>query len=132
VLLEHLHAGKFVIASRLGGPPEWVVEPDRGTGTLGNGLLFPGGRPDALATCIQRIVTGEVALPTARQVHGASALWSYPAHVAEVESVYQGLLGQDGSGRAAVGGRAPAIATAPASGGSLVEPVPPRPSGAIR
>ncbi|MEZ6234735.1 MAG: glycosyltransferase [Phycisphaerales bacterium] len=132
VLLEHLHAGKFVISSRLGGPPEWVVEPDRAAGTPGNGLLFPGGRPDALATCIQRIVTGEVGLPTPREVHGASALWSYPAHVAEVESVYQDLLGREKSAQASAGGQAPANASPPASNGSVVEAAPSRPSEAVR
>ncbi len=93
VLLEHLHAGKFVISSKLGGPPEWVHEPgSRAPGSLGNGLLFAGGRPAELAACITRIVRGQVTLPSPREVHDASELWSYPAHVREVEGLYQQLL----------------------------------------
>jgi len=94
VLLEHLHAGKFVITSRLGGPPEWVREPGEDAGhPLGNGLLFPGGDADALATQIVRIASGEVELPSPAEVHGATPhLQSYPGHVAEVESIYRELL----------------------------------------
>lgn len=93
VLLEHLHAGKFVLASRLGGPPEWIHAPgERSPGSPGNGLMFEGGRPGALAQCIARIVRGEVSLPTAREIHEASDLRSYPDHVREVESIYQGLV----------------------------------------
>jgi glycosyltransferase involved in cell wall biosynthesis len=92
VLLEHLHAGKFVVASRLGGPPEWIVEPagDR----PGNGLLFAGGHPDHLARCITRIVRGEVTLPSPKEVHEISILRSYPDHVREVEGIYEELLGR--------------------------------------
>lgn len=102
VLLEMLHAGKFVIASRLGGPPDWIVQPGERTDLpRGNGLLFPGGDAEALAACITRVVRGEVALPTAREVHGVSTLVSYPDHVREVESVYLDLLaGGDGQAKA--------------------------------
>lgn len=93
VLLEHLHAGKFVIASRLGGPPEWVREPgEDGPGSLGNGLMFPGGDPEALAACIGRIIEGRVILPSPKEIHEVSPLWSYPAHVREVESIYAELV----------------------------------------
>lgn len=85
VMLEHLHAGKFMIASRLGGPPDWIDPPN-------NGLLFAAGRPDELAWCITRLVTGEVRLPSPREVHAASHLQSYPAHVTEVDSIYQGII----------------------------------------
>lgn len=90
VLLEHLHAGKFVISSRLGGPPEWVHEPDGDE--LGNGLLFAGGFDEALAECIRRIAHGEVTLPSPREIHEMSPLWSYPAHVNEAESIYCDLI----------------------------------------
>jgi len=94
VLLEHLHAGKFVLASRLGGPPEWVHGPgERGAGSLGNGLMFAGGHADALAGCMERIVSGEVVLPSPREIHGSSELWSYPGHVGEVEGIYAELVG---------------------------------------
>jgi glycosyltransferase involved in cell wall biosynthesis len=87
VLLEHLHAGKFVVCSRLGGPVEWV-DPPR------NGLMFAGGHPDELAACMTRLVTGEVAIPSPREIHAATPLLqSYPDHVREVESVYREALG---------------------------------------
>jgi glycosyltransferase involved in cell wall biosynthesis len=87
VLLEHLHAGKYVICSRLGGPPEWI-DPPR------NGLLFPGGHPEELAACITRVATGEVPIPSPREIHEATPiLQSYPGHVAEVEGIYRELLG---------------------------------------
>ena len=57
---------------------------------------------------ITRLVTGEVAIPTARQIHQRVTLQSYPGHVAEVEAIYREVLGQhprtevrrDGSARA--------------------------------
>lgn len=86
VLLEHLHAGKFVISSRLGGPVEWVRPPR-------NGLMVAGGRPDELAGAMASIVEGRVALPSPREVHEATPnVQSYPGHVAEVESIYAALL----------------------------------------
>lgn len=98
VLLEFLHAGKFVVASRLGGPPEWVAEPgtpgSEANGGLGNGLLFAGGQPEALARSITRLVTGEVAIPSPREVHSVSPLVSYPDHVREAEALYRRLLGE--------------------------------------
>lgn len=97
VLLEMLHAGKFVISSRLGGPPEWIVEPgtDR-QNPLGNGLLFPGGSPEDLARHITRVATGEVVVPSASEVHAVTrGLQSYPGHIAEVESIYRELLAID-------------------------------------
>lgn len=91
VLLEHLHAGKFVISSRLGGPVEWVREP--ATHAKYNGLMFPGGDPQALARCITQCVTGGVAIPSPREVHEATPLLqSYPGHVHEVEQIYFQLL----------------------------------------
>lgn len=98
VMLEMLHAGKFVLASRLGGPPDWIVQPGESVEyPRGNGLLFPGGDAAALAECITRIVGGEVTLPSPREVHAASVLQSYPDHVREVESIYLDLLaGGDG------------------------------------
>lgn len=94
VLLEHLHAAKFVITPRLGGPPEWIVEP--GTNPdypLGNGLLFPGGDDESLARAITRIVTGEVRIPAPIDVHRVTPnLQSYPGHVREFESIYHQLI----------------------------------------
>ncbi len=101
VLLEFLHSGRFVIASRLGGPPEWITEP--GTSErhpLGNGLLFPGGEPGELAERITRLARGDVVLPSAREIHEASELRSYPDHVREVEGIYRELLGVERGGGA--------------------------------
>lgn len=113
VMLEHLHAGKFVIASRLGGPVEWIVEPGQDAAhPLGNGLLFPGGDAAALAACIERIVRGEVALPSAAEVHAATPLLcSYLQHVSSVMGVYAELLGLAPAGRHDTAGQpdAPAV-----------------------
>jgi glycosyltransferase involved in cell wall biosynthesis len=87
VLLEHLHAGKFVISSRLGGPLEWLRPPE-------NGLLIPGGHPHALAAAITDLVSGKVPIPSPREVHEATPiLRSWPAHVQEIESIYYEALG---------------------------------------
>lgn len=88
VLLEHLHAGKFVISSRLGGVTEWL-DPPR------NGMLIPGGDSVALADAICRLVRGEVAIPSPREIHDSTPiLRSYPDHVLEVESMYRETLGE--------------------------------------
>ncbi len=87
VMLEFLHAGKFTIASNLGGPPDWISPPH-------NGLLFAAGRPDELASHITSLVTGVVRVPSPREIHTASAdgLQSYPAHVAEIDAIYHDLV----------------------------------------
>lgn len=85
VLLENFHAGKFVICSRLGGPVDWVSEGI-------NGLLFAGGDEQALAGCITRLVTGEVPIPSAKAVHEATVLQSYPGHVQELERIYAEVI----------------------------------------
>ncbi len=120
VLLEHLHAGKLVVASRLGGPPEWLVEPPppdptdrpwpRHEGELRyNGLLVPAGDPSALAGAIARIVRGEVPLPSPREIHAVSSLRSYPDHLREVDACYRELIGgvEVGPGASAHGGPGP-------------------------
>lgn len=85
VLLEALHAGKFVVASNLGGPPGWIVPPR-------NGLLFPPGNADALAATLASLLQGDVPLPSPKAVHAASLLPSHADHVDEVESIYRSLL----------------------------------------
>lgn len=95
VLLEHLHAGKMVISSRLGGPIEWAAE--AGEDRAGNMLMFQGGDPDALAAAIGRVVSGEVPVPSAAEVHGLTPhLCDYPSHVANVERVYRSVLAGHG------------------------------------
>jgi glycosyltransferase involved in cell wall biosynthesis len=97
VLLENLHAGKFTVCSRLGGPVDFIKQPgEDATNPLGNGLFFAGGDEAGLARAITRVVTGEVELPSSREVHAASAhaLQSYPGHVREVDGLYRQLLGE--------------------------------------
>lgn len=93
VLLENYHAGKMVICSRLGGPVDWVRDP-KDHPTEYNGLLFPGGDEVALARAITRLVTGEVEIPSAREIHERTTLRSYPAHVREFEAIYREVMGQ--------------------------------------
>ncbi len=108
VLLEHLHAGKFVLSSRLGGPVEWI-DPPR------NGLLLPGGHPEHLAEAIARLVRGEVPIPSPREIHEASpSLRSYPDHIREIEGIY----------REAIEGKRPqvVITAAPTEPGAVLQP----------
>jgi len=81
VLLEHLHGGKFVVTSRLGGPADWIRPPT-------NGLLYAAGHPDELAACVTRLVTGEVPIPSPREIHEASPLPSFPEHLQGIEAIY--------------------------------------------
>lgn len=86
VLLEHLHAGKMVITSRLGGPPEWIVR----HGDASNGLMFPSGDAKAFADQICTLVRGEVAIPSAKTIHEITPhLTSYGEHLNEVQSIYK-------------------------------------------
>ena len=96
LVLENLHAGKFVVCSRLGGPVDFVKEPGTDAAhPLGNGLFFAGGDEAGLAAATTRVGRGGGELPSAREVHAASmhALQSYPGHVREVEGIYRQLLG---------------------------------------
>lgn len=123
VLLEHLHAGKFVICSRLGGPVEWVHPP-------ANGLLVPGGQPEALARAIADLVEGRVAIPSPRQVHESTPLLrSYPDHVHEVEAIYREVLGESAMRRAHAD-EAPLVTSRPRAG--VVEQMAPQASGTRR
>ncbi len=85
VLLENLHAGKFVVCSRLGGPVDWLDPPK-------NGLFFAGGEPADLAERIRSLVAGEVTIPSAREVHEATVLRSFPDYVRENESMYRTMI----------------------------------------
>lgn len=91
VLLENFHAGKMVVCSRLGGPVDWLRDPREHAGSH-NGLFFTGGAEDELAACITRLVRGEVAIPSPREIHDRTTLRSYPGHVAEVEGIYREVL----------------------------------------
>jgi hypothetical protein len=91
VLLEHLHAGKFVLCSRLGGPVEWVKPPL-------NGLLLTGGRAEELAAAVCSLVRGDVTIPSPREIHEATPiLQTYPGHVMEIEALYREALAGPGA-----------------------------------
>lgn len=88
VMWEHLYAGKLCIAPRLGGSAEVVRD-------RANGAFFAPGDPEDLARVITEIVQGERPLPSAKQIHDASELHGYPAHVARVASLYETLLSEE-------------------------------------
>jgi glycosyltransferase involved in cell wall biosynthesis len=91
VLLENFHAGKMVVCSRLGGPIDWVKDPRTNPDDY-NGLLFTGGSEADLAASITRLVTGELTIPSPREIHQRTTLQSYPAHVEEVDGIYHEVL----------------------------------------
>jgi glycosyltransferase involved in cell wall biosynthesis len=85
VILEHLHAGKFVIGSRLGGPTDFINEPR-------NGMLVPAGSPQALAEAITLLVRGQVRVPSPAEVREASRLRTFEEYLAEVVGVYREVI----------------------------------------
>jgi len=89
VMLEHLHGGKFVVSSRLGGPADWLD-------SRVTGLLYAAGHPEQLAQCITRLVRGDVTIASPREIHAAAPLPSFPAHVAQIEEIYLEALDRDG------------------------------------
>ncbi len=101
VLLENFHAGKLVVCSRLGGPVDWVRDPREHPKGY-NGLFFAGGSEEGLAASITRLVRGQVALPSPRQIHERTTLRSYPDHVAEVEGIYHEVIGKKRGGHVRV------------------------------
>jgi len=90
VMWEHLHAGKPVIAAKLGGAADTIKPID--SDPPGNGVFFAGGCADELAQRITQFATGEIAIPSAKQIHDASTLTTYPEHVREVDSIYHEIL----------------------------------------
>ncbi len=101
VLLENFHAGKMVLCSRLGGPVDWIREPSSHPADY-NGLFFAGGAEDQLAACITRLVKGEVAIPSPREIHERTTLRSYPGHVGELEGIYHEVIASKRGGRVQV------------------------------
>ncbi|ADK79824.1 glycosyltransferase [Sediminispirochaeta smaragdinae] len=55
-LLEHIAAGKPVVAADLGGVKDYITEGE-------NGWLYPAGNQEALISLISRIVRGEILIP---------------------------------------------------------------------
>ncbi len=93
VMWEHLHAGKMILAARLGGAADTITPLDNPHGHPGNGLFFPGGQPEKLAERITQLIRGEFAIPSPSDVHKATKLTSYPEHVTTVDAIYSELLG---------------------------------------
>lgn len=81
VMLEYLHGGKFAVCSDLGGPRGWIV-PGR------NGVLVGANDAGEWGRAIGRLVRGDIALPSPREVHGASVLRAFAEYVTEVEHHY--------------------------------------------
>lgn len=89
VVLEALHAGKFVIASQLGGPTDWIQPPR-------NGLLFPAGDCDALVSAITSLIKGLVHVPSPKAIHEVSTLESFSSYTSHIETIYNSGLAQQG------------------------------------
>ncbi len=87
VNLEAMAAGKAVIAARVGGVPEIVLDEE-------TGLLVPGGDAAALAAAITRLA-GDAALQRRLGRAGRARVerFSWPQITAEYERIYQHVLG---------------------------------------
>lgn len=86
VVLEMLHAGRFVIASRRGAVLDFVRDGE-------NGLMFAAGDPAGLARAISRVVRGEVPLPAPRRIHEASPLRRFADYMDEMTRIYAEAAG---------------------------------------
>jgi len=87
VVIEGMAAGRPVIASRLGGPPEMMEHQV-------SGMLVEPGKPQVLADAISSLIDrpelrsslGNKAIKT------AFAKWSIESHICEVQKVYDEVL----------------------------------------
>lgn len=100
VALEAMALGKPVVASRVGGLAELVVDGE-------TGRLVPAGEPHALAAALRELVEN----PQLREAMGASArtraaMYSPDAVLPRLERIYGSLLRRSGSYEA-VGARSP-------------------------
>ena len=84
VMWEHLHAGKFTLASSLGGACDTINDH--------NGRLLAPSDPGALAEAITRLVSGEVPIPAPEDVHRSSTLTSYRDAVEQTCELYAELV----------------------------------------
>lgn len=78
VVLESLHAGRPVLASKLGGPTDFIT-PGK------NGYLVASADPAALAQGIRAVLDGDAPLPSRKQVHAASSLVTFNSYVSSIE-----------------------------------------------
>ncbi len=83
VLLEYLHAGRFALASDVGGPTGFINHAH-------NGLLVRAGDPAAWSRAISSIVRGETPLPTPRSIIEASPLVTWEACITRYENALAG------------------------------------------
>ena len=87
--LEAFGAGRPVIASRIGGLPEAVIDGY-------NGILIPPGDVDALAKAIMRLAkNSELTTTLGRNALAASKRFSIEAHTSQLEKIYRDAAGQD-------------------------------------
>jgi glycosyltransferase involved in cell wall biosynthesis len=82
VLLEMLAAGKFVVASALGAPTDWV-RPGR------TGVLVPPGDAEALAGAITDLVEGRTVIPSVNEVRRASPVPTFREFLGGVLRAYE-------------------------------------------
>jgi len=85
VVLEALHAGRPVIASRLGGPTDFITHGE-------NGLLFPSAHAPALAAAFGTVLAGDWTLPSPRRIHELSMLRTFKDYVDDLEGRYTTAL----------------------------------------
>lgn len=87
-ILEAMASGTPVVAADAGGNPELVADGE-------TGLLFPPGRPEALARALRRLIEDapeRKAMGQAARAR-AEARFSIERQVTETEMVYEALLG---------------------------------------
>lgn len=85
VLLESLHAGKFVVASDLGGPRGWI-RPCK------NGVLVPPGDAAGLRAVLERLVLGETRLASPAEIHEATDLPRHSEYTNNLLELYGSLV----------------------------------------
>lgn len=89
-VLEAFALGKPVVAAEIGGIPE-LVEPEV------NGLLFPAGQVEALASCLNRLLTAPFSLLKSLGQAGRSkveAVYNDEAHRRTITAIYRRLTGR--------------------------------------
>lgn len=88
IVVEALHSGVPVVASRTGGIPDAIVDGD-------NGLLVPPEDPVALAAAIDRILEDEhLARRLSAAAHRRAARYDWNVLAANVLDVYREAIGR--------------------------------------
>jgi glycosyltransferase involved in cell wall biosynthesis len=86
VVIEAMAAGRPVLASRIGGIPDIVVDGE-------TGLLLPPGDPDALRQAIERLLADpDLREEMGRAAQTRAAMYQAAAVVPRIEQVYTTLL----------------------------------------